>query len=233
MKKLLLPAALLCTVLSSQASTMIVVSSVSDTAFDGAIDGSGLEHPYSTGDDVPATLSQHYVGGNDNSVGKAEVIGGRVHAGAFTITLDLGGTYDIETVNLWNYAERWNGTYYNDRGVKNFDLEFSTDGGTTFGNTISLIAAMADDTGAHQAPPEGHPFLRCTRLIEKNQVFTIEPGLYFIDSLLGDLAQTDNKQFINWEKVEALKPFGGIRIEDNIIVHEDSLENMTRDLHLD
>jgi len=148
MKKLLLPAALLCTVLSSQASIMIVVSDVDNTAFDAAIDGSGLVTPYSTGDAVPATLSQHYVGGNDNSVGKAEVIGGRVHAGAFTITLDLGGTYDIETVNLWNYAERWNGTYYNDRGVKDFDLEFSTDGGATFGNTVSLTAAMADDTGA-------------------------------------------------------------------------------------
>jgi Xaa-Pro dipeptidase len=51
--------------------------------------------------------------------------------------------------------------------------------------------------------------------------------------LLGDLAQTDNKQYINWDKVEAFKPYGGIRIEDNIIVHDDSLENMTRDLHLD
>ena len=92
---------------------------------------------------------------------------------------------------------------------------------------------MSDDKGTHQASPDGHPFLRCTRMIEKNQVFTIEPGLYFIDSLLGDLAQTDNKQYINWNKVEEFKPYGGIRIEDNIIVHEDSLENMTRDLHLD
>jgi len=92
---------------------------------------------------------------------------------------------------------------------------------------------MRDDKGTHQPSPEGHPFLRCTRKVEKNQVFTIEPGLYFIDSLLGDLAQTDSKQFINWEKIESLKPYGGIRIEDNIIVHEDSLENMTRDLALD
>ncbi|MEJ6476732.1 Xaa-Pro dipeptidase [Pseudoalteromonas piscicida] len=91
---------------------------------------------------------------------------------------------------------------------------------------------MADETGTHQAPPEGHPFLRCTRKIEANQVFTIEPGLYFIDSLLEDLAQTDNKQYINWDKIDALKPYGGIRIEDNIIVHEDRLENMTRDLGL-
>ncbi|WP_105265459.1 Xaa-Pro dipeptidase [Pseudoalteromonas sp. T1lg76] len=92
---------------------------------------------------------------------------------------------------------------------------------------------MADETGTHQAPPEGHPFLRCTRMIEANQVFTIEPGLYFIDSLLEDLAATDNRQYVNWDKVAEFKPFGGIRIEDNIIVHEHGLENMTRELNLD
>ena len=54
-------------------------------------------------------------------------------------------------------------------------------------------------------------------------MFTIEPGLYFIESLLGDLEKTDNKQFINWEKVEEFKPFKCIRIEDNIIVHEEVL----------
>lgn len=91
---------------------------------------------------------------------------------------------------------------------------------------------MVDERGTHQAPPEGHPFLRCTRLIEANQVFTIEPGLYFIDSLLADLAQTGNNQYINWQTVEAFKPFGGIRIEDNVIVHQDRNENMTRDLGL-
>lgn len=92
---------------------------------------------------------------------------------------------------------------------------------------------MADERGTHQDPPEGHPFLRCTRKIEANQVFTIEPGLYFIDSLLTELGQTDNKQYINWDKVSQLKPYGGIRIEDNIIVHDDRLENMTRNLDLD
>lgn len=92
---------------------------------------------------------------------------------------------------------------------------------------------MSDEQGAHQAPPEEHPFLRCTRKIEANQVFTIEPGLYFIDSLLGDLAKTEHGSAINWDKIATLKPYGGIRIEDNIIVHEDSLENMTRDFQLD
>jgi len=92
---------------------------------------------------------------------------------------------------------------------------------------------MSDERGTHISPPANHPFLRCTRIIEPRQVMTIEPGLYFIDSLLGDLKATDNGSFINWEKVEALKPFGGIRIEDNIIIHQGFVENMTRDFGLE
>ena len=60
-------------------------------------------------------------------------------------------------------------------------------------------------------------------------MFTIEPGLYFIDSLLDDLRTTENSQYINWDRIAEFKPFGGVRIEDNIIVHNTSVENMTRD----
>jgi Xaa-Pro dipeptidase len=72
----------------------------------------------------------------------------------------------------------------------------------------------------------------CTRLIEPDMVFTIEPGLYFIDSLLADLKQTDAAASLNWQKIDAFRQFGGIRIEDNIIVHRERNENMTRDLQL-
>ena len=92
---------------------------------------------------------------------------------------------------------------------------------------------MADVRGTHINPPEGHEFLRCTRQIEPNMVFTIEPGLYFIDSLLKDLADSPNSQYINWENVDKFRKYGGIRIEDNIIVHRERNENMTRELHLD
>ena len=91
---------------------------------------------------------------------------------------------------------------------------------------------MSDERGTHITAPADHPFLRCTRMIEARQVMTIEPGLYFIDSLLEDLKATDNAQYINWQKVEQFKPFGGIRIEDNIIVHQGHIENMTRDAGL-
>ncbi|MDX1537407.1 Xaa-Pro dipeptidase [Arsukibacterium sp.] len=91
---------------------------------------------------------------------------------------------------------------------------------------------MQDERGTHIAPPDNHPFLRCTRLIEPDMVFTIEPGLYFIDSLLADLKQTDAAASLNWDKIAAFRQFGGIRIEDDIIVHRDRNENMTRDLQL-
>ena len=91
---------------------------------------------------------------------------------------------------------------------------------------------MADERGTHVASPDNHPFLRSTRLVEPGMVFTIEPGLYFIDSLLAQLKVTDHGKYVNWHKVDAMRKFGGIRIEDNIIVHRDRNENMTRDLGL-
>ncbi|MCU7552979.1 Xaa-Pro dipeptidase [Alteromonas sp. ASW11-19] len=90
-----------------------------------------------------------------------------------------------------------------------------------------------DDRGTPKPAPEDHPFLRCTRVVEPRQVFTIEPGLYFIDSLLADLKATPASKYINWETVDKYRPYGGIRIEDDIIVHRDRNENMTRDLGLE
>ncbi|MCG9698111.1 Xaa-Pro dipeptidase [Shewanella sp. Isolate11] len=91
---------------------------------------------------------------------------------------------------------------------------------------------LHDDLGHHVAAPEGHPFLRCTRTLAKNQVLTIEPGVYIIDSLLQELNQDNRAKQINWDMVDILRPFGGIRIEDNVIVHPDRNENMTRDFGL-
>lgn len=89
-----------------------------------------------------------------------------------------------------------------------------------------------DDRGTPNSPPDEHPFLRCTRTIEAKQVFTIEPGLYFIDSLLSKLKGSEQSKYINWDVVDDFRPYGGIRIEDNIIVHRERNENMTRELGL-
>ncbi|WP_224554135.1 Xaa-Pro dipeptidase [Pectobacterium versatile] len=91
---------------------------------------------------------------------------------------------------------------------------------------------MQDDRGTHLAAPSQHPYLRCTRVLEPGMVMTIEPGIYFIESLLAPWREGELSQHFDWQKIDALKPFGGIRIEDNIVIHEGRVENMTRDLNL-
>ncbi len=88
---------------------------------------------------------------------------------------------------------------------------------------------MADETGTELKPPKEHPFLRLTRTLEKDMVITIEPGLYFIDLLLDELREDSAGDAINWNRVDELKPFGGIRIEDDVRVLDDGIENFTRD----
>ena len=77
--------------------------------------------------------------------------------------------------------------------------------------------------------PEGHPFLRLTRVVEKNHVFTIEPGIYFIDTLLADLKKGNAAKHVNWSKVDSFRKFGGVRIEDDLVVNDGGHENLTRD----
>jgi len=79
--------------------------------------------------------------------------------------------------------------------------------------------------GTVTEPPERFPTLRLTRNIEPGQVFTVEPGLYFIPMLLNAIEERDA---VNWAKVESLMRCGGIRVEDNVAVQADGVENLTR-----
>jgi len=95
-----------------------------------------------------------------------------------------------------------------------------------------FLGIQVHDTGGYSAeqPASGtHPHLRLTQTLEPNNVVTIEPGLYFIPSLLADLHASPAKSLVNWELIEELKPYGGIRIEDNLIVTDAGAENATRD----
>jgi len=67
----------------------------------------------------------------------------------------------------------------------------------------------------------GAAFLRLGKKHQPGFVFTIEPGIYFIPALI-DKWRNENKftDFINYDKAETFKGFGGIRIEDDILVTE-------------
>jgi Xaa-Pro dipeptidase len=82
--------------------------------------------------------------------------------------------------------------------------------------------------GKQKARPAGHPYLRLTRTLEPGFVVTIEPGLYFIDSLLADARKASYAANINWKQVERFKPYGGIRIEDDVACTSEEPENLTR-----
>ncbi|KLJ02310.1 Xaa-Pro dipeptidase [Luteimonas sp. FCS-9] len=87
----------------------------------------------------------------------------------------------------------------------------------------------ASETGGTIAKPDGHPYLRLTRTLAPGMVVTIEPGVYFVDMLLEDLKAAGKGDAVDWDRVEAFRPYGGIRIEDNVVCTDDAPVNLTRD----
>ncbi len=100
-----------------------------------------------------------------------------------------------------------------------------------------LLGLQVHDVGGHQVdqagtlslPNDDAPFLRLTKTLEKDMVITIEPGLYFIPMLL-DKMQADIKDHgCDMTRIQQFMPYGGIRIEDNVVVKNDLPENLTRE----
>jgi Xaa-Pro aminopeptidase len=67
----------------------------------------------------------------------------------------------------------------------------------------------------------GTAYLRLGKELNPGYVLTVEPGCYFIPALI-DKFRSEGKftDFINYDKVETYKDFGGIRIEDDVLVTE-------------
>ena len=69
--------------------------------------------------------------------------------------------------------------------------------------------------------------LRMGRKLEEGFVLTDEPGIYFIPALIDDWKASGHcKEFLNFEKLETYKDFGGIRIEDDILITKDGCRFM-------
>lgn len=64
--------------------------------------------------------------------------------------------------------------------------------------------------------------LRMGRRLQENFVMTDEPGIYFIPALIDDWKASGYcKDFLNFDKIETYKDFGGIRIEDDLLITPD------------
>jgi len=87
---------------------------------------------------------------------------------------------------------------------------------------------MADESGKTQKPPAEYPHLRMSRTLEPGMVLTVEPGLYFIPMLLNKLRSSDHAAQVNFDKIADFSPFGGIRIEDNLLITYSGSRNLTR-----
>lgn len=79
--------------------------------------------------------------------------------------------------------------------------------------------------------PKPYPNLRMDLPLELGMVVTVEPGIYFVPALLND---PDNRRQhhdeVAWDRVDEMLDFGGIRIEDNVLITENGHEIITVDI---
>ncbi len=81
--------------------------------------------------------------------------------------------------------------------------------------------------------PKPYPNLRINLPLERGMVVTVEPGIYFVPAILGDPEnRRRHRDQVDWDRVDTLLGFGGIRIEDNVLITEDGPEVITADIPL-
>jgi Xaa-Pro dipeptidase len=94
-----------------------------------------------------------------------------------------------------------------------------------------LVGLRVRDTGClENTKPQKYcgVTLRVDMKIKENYILTIEPGCYFIESLINNTEiRTRYSKIINWSEVEKWKDFGGVRIEDDILVTKSTALNLT------
>ena len=94
------------------------------------------------------------------------------------------------------------------------------------------LGLQTHDVGCGLLKPRSeNPWLRNTSIIAEGQVFTIEPGIYFIEALLAPLRAGPQSAGIDWALVSELAKFGGVRIEDDLLVRAEgsAARNFTRE----
>jgi len=98
-----------------------------------------------------------------------------------------------------------------------------------------LLGLDVHDVGgypAHEAGRINEPGirkLRTNRVLKPGMFVTVEPGVYFIEGLLRPALEDEAiKGFLNGPKIQQFMNFGGVRLEDDVLVTETGCENLTK-----
>ena len=82
-----------------------------------------------------------------------------------------------------------------------------------------------------EAPEDEFPRLRVDLPLEAGHVFTVEPGIYFVPALIHDAEFRErHRDAVDWERAERMLGFGGIRIENNVLVTDGGPKVLTDDV---
>jgi Xaa-Pro aminopeptidase len=101
------------------------------------------------------------------------------------------------------------------------------------GHMVGLGVRDAGGTAPGREPGEDFPRLRFDLPLEPGFAVTIEPGIYFVPALLQDPERrAQHRDAVDWDRVDRMLGFGGIRIEDDVLVTEDGPVNLTQGIPL-
>ena len=100
------------------------------------------------------------------------------------------------------------------------------------GHLVGLGTRDASALPPGHAPDPSIPGLRNNLPLLTGYVTTVEPGVYFVPALLSGESRAKLGRRVDWDRVDALIGFGGIRLEHNVLITDDGPEVLTADIPL-